>query len=111
MPGGPACAMRNGPQKRTLGRRRRRGRRPRRPPLRTPGSERRKKRLAPELAEVSIPEVRRLLEIALRLPAASEELRWAWSTWRRAKRQQARRSHYRRALATPAVAEAQARSP
>jgi len=40
--------------------------------------------------------VRRLLEIALPLPARSAELRLAWSYWRRAKRLQVRRSHYRR---------------
>ena len=50
----------------------------------------------PELAELSVPEVRRLLEIALPLPPRSRTLRIAWSHWRRAKRQQARRSHYRR---------------
>jgi len=50
----------------------------------------------PALAEVSVPEVRRLLEVALPLPPHSPELRLAWSQWRRAKRQQARRSHYRR---------------
>jgi len=32
----------------------------------------------------------------LPLPPASDELKLAWSRWRRAKRQQARRSHYRR---------------
>jgi hypothetical protein len=50
----------------------------------------------PEIAELSVPEVRRLLEIALPLPPRSPELRLAWSQWRRARRQQARRSHYRR---------------
>ncbi len=50
----------------------------------------------PELAELTVPEVRRLLEIALPLPPRSTELRLAWSHWRRTKRQQARRSHYRR---------------
>ena len=49
-----------------------------------------------ELAELSVPGGRRLLEIALPLPPRSRELRLAWSYWRRAKRQQARRSHYRR---------------
>jgi len=39
--------------------------------------------------------VRRLLEVALPLPYRSRELRLAWSLWRRAKRLQARRSHYR----------------
>lgn len=50
----------------------------------------------PELAELTIPEVRRLLEVALPLTPHSPELRLAWSRWRRARRQQARRSHYRR---------------
>jgi hypothetical protein len=43
--------------------------------------------------------VRRLLEIALPLPYRSRELRLAWSLWRRAKRLQARHSHYRRQMA------------
>jgi hypothetical protein len=38
----------------------------------------------------------RLLEIALLVPPRSPELRLAWSRWRRARRKQARRSHYRR---------------
>jgi len=50
----------------------------------------------PELAELTVPEVRRLLEVALPLPPHSSELHLAWSRWRRARRQQARRSHYRR---------------
>ena len=49
-----------------------------------------------ELAELSVPEVRRLLEIALPLPPRSHELRLAWSRWRWTERQQARHSHYRR---------------
>lgn len=48
------------------------------------------------MAELTVPEVRRLLEVALPLPDRSRELRLAWSRWRRAKRLQARRSHYRR---------------
>jgi len=47
---------------------------------------------------LTVPEVRRLLEIALPLPARSRELRWAWSLWRRNKRHLARRSHYRRRM-------------
>jgi hypothetical protein len=43
-----------------------------------------------------VPEVRRLLAIALPLPAHSNAVRWAWSCWRRAKRRMARDSHYRR---------------
>ena len=50
----------------------------------------------PKLAELTVPEVRRLLEIALPLPPRSIEMRLAWSRWRRTKQQQARRSHYRR---------------
>ena len=50
----------------------------------------------PGLAELTVPEVRRLLEVAMPLPPRSVELRLAWSRWRRARRQQARRSHYRR---------------
>jgi SRSO17 transposase len=59
----------------------------------------------PFLAELTVPEVRRLLDVALPLPPHSPELRLAWSDWRRAKRQQARRSHYRHQamLASPAV--------
>jgi hypothetical protein len=52
-----------------------------------------------ELAEVSVPEVRRLLEIALPLAPRSPDLILVWSIWRRSKRQQARRSHYRHRLA------------
>jgi len=43
-----------------------------------------------------VPEVRRLLEIALPLPPRSPALCLTWSHWRRAKRLMARRSHYRR---------------
>lgn len=43
-----------------------------------------------------MPEVRRLLDVALPLPPRSALLRLAWSYWRRAKRLQVRRSHYRR---------------
>ena len=55
-----------------------------------------KKGADPFLAELTVPEVRRLLEVALPLPYRSREQRLAWSHWRRAKRLQARRSHYRR---------------
>jgi len=44
---------------------------------------------------MTVPEVRRLLEVALPLPARSLELHLLWSDWRRAKRLQVRRSHYR----------------
>uniref|UniRef100_A0A540V842 Uncharacterized protein n=1 Tax=Litorilinea aerophila TaxID=1204385 RepID=A0A540V842_9CHLR len=47
---------------------------------------------------MTVPEVRRLLEIALPLPPRSPELRLAWSLWRRAKRLLARLSHRRRLL-------------
>lgn len=43
-----------------------------------------------------MPEVRRLLEVALPLPHRKRELRLAWSLWRRTKRWQARLSHSRR---------------
>ncbi|RMD61218.1 IS701 family transposase [Candidatus Parcubacteria bacterium] len=49
----------------------------------------------PWLAELTVPEVKRLLEIALPLPERSIELRLAWSDFRRAKRKQARKSHAR----------------
>ena len=48
------------------------------------------------LAELTIPEVRRLPEVALPLPYRPRELWLAWSLWRRAKRWQARLSHFRR---------------
>lgn len=49
-----------------------------------------------DLAPLTVPEVKRLLEIVLPLPVRSPLARLAWSFWRRKKRQQARRSHYRR---------------
>ena len=55
----------------------------------------------PFLAELTVPEVRRLLDVALPLPPRSPELRLAWSNWRRAKRQQARRSHSRQRIQRP----------
>ena len=54
------------------------------------------RRPEPFLAELTVPEVRRLLEIALPRLERSRELRLAWSLWRRAKRLQARHSHARR---------------
>jgi hypothetical protein len=56
----------------------------------------RKKGTEPFLADLTVPAVRDLLEIALPLPPRSVALRLAWSDWRRAKRRQAQRSHYRR---------------
>ena len=50
----------------------------------------------PEVAALTVPEVRRLLEVALPLPTRSPELQLAWSWWRRSRRLQARHSHYRR---------------
>ena len=47
------------------------------------------------MAELTVPEVRRLLEIALPLPPRSKELRLAWSFWRRTKRLQSIRSFYK----------------
>jgi hypothetical protein len=55
----------------------------------------------PALAPWSIPEVRRLMELVLPLPAYSPEFRWAWSMWRRRKRAQARASYYRRRYDRP----------
>jgi SRSO17 transposase len=52
------------------------------------------------MAELTVAEVQRLLVIALPLPPQSAAFRLAWSQWRREKRQQARRSHYRRRGAT-----------
>jgi hypothetical protein len=46
------------------------------------------------LSVLSVPEVRRLLEIALPLPDRSSRDRLAWSLWRRAQCLQAQRSHY-----------------
>lgn len=51
---------------------------------------------ADELSPLTVPEVRRLLEVALPLPRQSVELHLWWSWWRRSRRFQARRSHYRR---------------
>ena len=46
------------------------------------------------LADLTVPEVFRLLEIALPLPEPSRRERFAWSLWRRAQCLQAQRSHY-----------------
>ena len=45
---------------------------------------------------MTVPEVRRLLDLALPLPPRSPPLRLAWSEWRRTTRFRVRRSHYRR---------------
>ncbi len=47
------------------------------------------------LAVLTVPEVRRLLEIALPLPDRSSRERFAWSLWRRTRCLQVQRSHYR----------------
>lgn len=47
------------------------------------------------MAGLTVPEVRRLLAIALPLEAASPEFDLAWSHWRRLRRLQARQSHHR----------------
>lgn len=47
------------------------------------------------MAGLTVPEVRRLLAIALPLEVASPEFGLAWSHWRRLRRLQARQSHYR----------------
>jgi hypothetical protein len=52
----------------------------------------------PFLTELTVPEVRRLLEVALPLPHRPRELKLVWSLWRRAKRWQARVSHFRAKL-------------
>ena len=48
------------------------------------------------LVPLSVPETRRLLEVALPLPARSPTARHAWSVWRRHHQAIARRCHYRR---------------
>jgi hypothetical protein len=48
------------------------------------------------LAGLTAPEVRRRLAVALPAPERSVAARLAWSRWRRKRRLQARRSHYRR---------------
>ena len=48
-----------------------------------------------ELAQLSVPEVRRLLEIALPLPEKTPEYKWFWSLWRRRHNRKALLSHYR----------------
>lgn len=69
---------------------------------RTPGwprfavRPRRKRKMSPGRARLTVPAVRRRPAVALPLAAHSPEHRLAWSHWRRAKRWQARRSHYRR---------------
>ena len=49
-----------------------------------------------EDGELSVPEIRRLLEIALPLPEQSVESKWRWSLWRRRHHRKAKLSHYRR---------------
>ncbi|MEN6548755.1 MAG: hypothetical protein ABFE07_22120 [Armatimonadia bacterium] len=51
---------------------------------------------AAELAELTVAEVRALLEVALPLPPRSIAFRMAWSRWRRRKRKQARDSYHSR---------------
>ena len=55
-----------------------------------------------ELIPLSVPEARRLLEVALPLPARSPAARRAWSLWRRRHQAIARRCHYRRRSPGPA---------
>ena len=60
-----------------------------------------------ELADLTVAEVRVLLELALPLPARSPELRRCWSRWRRHKRELSRRSYRRRVSpATTTIAAA-----
>jgi hypothetical protein len=66
-------------------------------PARIAGSRQRKtgRQEKTALANLTVPEVRRLLEIALPLPAPSRCERFAWSLWRRTQCLEAQRSHYR----------------
>ena len=64
----------------------------------SPQGSRRKRGRVPFLAPLTVREVRRLLEIALPLPSRSLEFHLAWSSWRCAKRLQARRNHTRSRL-------------
>lgn len=64
----------------------------------------REKGSEPLLAELTVPEVCRLLEVALPLSPRATKLRLAWSHWRRAKRQQARRRRHRRRAVMPTSA-------
>jgi len=54
--------------------------------------------LAEELIGLTVPEVRRLLEVALPLPPRSRAARLAWSRWRRRHQACAKRCHYQRRL-------------
>lgn len=58
-------------------------------------ADRRKAKAAPGLGALTVPEARRLLEIALPLPDRATRERLAWSLWRRAPCWQAQRSHDR----------------
>ena len=51
-----------------------------------------------ENGELTIPEIRRLLEIALPLPKRTTEIIWEWSLWRRRHNQKAKRSHSQQRL-------------
>jgi hypothetical protein len=56
------------------------------------------------LVPPTVPEVRRLLLVALQArDEAERSFRLAWSTWRRRHQARARRSHYRRRLVRPAM--------
>jgi hypothetical protein len=57
------------------------------------------------MAGLTVPEVRRLVAVALPLPERSVAARLAWSCWRRTRRLQARRSHYRRRAARRPTAQ------
>ena len=75
-------------------------------------AEREKKaQLARNSASLTVPEVRRLLEIALPLPKGSADLRLAWSRWRRRKRLWARQSHSRRRACLARTKRPRNRSP
>ena len=56
---------------------------------------------ATDLAELTVAEVRALLEVTLPLPPGSIAFRMAWSRWRRRKRKQARDSYHGRPQRPP----------
>ena len=56
---------------------------------------RQERKKTPRTLPLSLPETRRLREMALPLPERSLRERWAWSLWRRAKGWQVQQGHYR----------------
>ncbi len=49
-----------------------------------------------EMGVLSVPEIRRLLELIFPLPQRSKSSKWRWSVWRRKHNEKARRSHYKK---------------